>query len=81
MTSKGPTVALHVGVLHTLLNANPYWSSVGLKSTALAAVPGPMSSSNQQLIVPCFMSAFSQAPVISWPKFRDILKNVCRPDC
>jgi hypothetical protein len=37
---------------------NPYWSSVKLNLSALDTVPGSLSSSNEHIILKCFMLVF-----------------------
>ena len=34
---------------------NPYWSNVEVHSTALTAVPGPMTRSNRRVMLPSFV--------------------------
>jgi hypothetical protein len=58
---------------------NPYRSSVKLNSTVLSAVPGLMSSSNQEDILQCFMLVFLKLLLsggyFCTVKIRDILEN------
>jgi len=42
---------------------NPYRSGVKLSSTALDTVPGSLSSSNEHIILKCFMLVFPKPPL------------------
>ena len=44
-----------VKIVSSLNLMNPYWSNVEVHSTALTAVPGPMSRSNRRVMLPSFV--------------------------
>ena len=50
---------------------NPYRSSVKLSLKVLYTVPGPLSSSNEHIILKCFMLFFLK-PLLSCGSFRSL---------
>jgi len=64
---------------------NPCWPNVELSSTAIFAVPDPMTNSNRQTMLQCFISVFSKLfPYNSFleeSNIRDFLEKQEGSDC